>query len=96
MKRLLGSVVMSVALLAALPAMALAATVQANCTSAGGSFRTHGTADNWQDHVHDGILWHVWYFGRSFQVHSWGFETGVESATVNGPNLFNPGAVCIT
>lgn len=87
---------MVTALLVGLPTIALAANVSANCGSAGGAFYTHGTADNWQDHVHDGILWHVWYYGSQFQSHQWGFETGVETETVNGPNLFAPGARCIT
>ncbi len=72
---------------------AMAANVSAPCYS-GGYFVTYGTADNWQDHTHDGILWHTWYYGRQYRSHDWGFHTGNQSGTVNGPNLSNPGAVC--
>jgi ribosomal protein L2 len=75
------------------PAQALAANVSASC-GGGGYFVTRGTADNWQDHTHDGGLWHTWYYGRSFKSHSWGWESGTEVGTVNGPNLANPSAIC--
>jgi hypothetical protein len=83
------------AMVLALPAQALGANVSANCGVGGASFVTRGTADNWQDHTHDGILWHTWYFGRQFKAHDWGFETGLETGTVNGPNLANPSAICL-
>lgn len=95
MRRLLCSLVMSTVLLAGLPTMALAVNVSANCGAAGGNFRTHGTADNWQDHFHDGAGWHFYYYGRQFVVKSWGFETGLETGQVYGPNVA-AGAYCIT
>lgn len=76
----------------ALPAMA--ANVSANCGT-GGYFYTYGTADDWQDHVHDSTLWHVWYYGRQYQSHNWGWEAGTEYGTVDGPNLSSPGARCV-
>jgi len=30
----------------------------------------------------------------AFKSHSWGWETGTETGTVNGPNLANPSAIC--
>ena len=48
-------------ILAALPGLALAANVSANCHVYGGTFITYGTADYWQDHVHDGVLQHIYY-----------------------------------
>ena len=72
---------------------AWAASVSADCAG-GGYFTTKGTADDWQDHVHDGVLWHTWYYGRATKSHTWGWETGTEGGTVNGPNLAYPGAVC--
>jgi len=86
---------MSTVLLAALPTMALAVNVSANCGAGGGSFRTEGTADNWQDHWHDGAGWHFYYYGRQFKVKSWGFETGLETGEVYGPYVA-AGARCIT
>lgn len=94
-RRFLSSFVMVTALLVAMPAQALAVTVAADC-GGGGSFSTYGTADNWQDHVHDGILAHYWYYGRQSKTHGWGYEVGYETGTVNGPNLWNAGARCIT
>lgn len=96
MKRRLIGLVMAAILLLTLPTLALAANVSANCGSAGGSFSTYGTADNWQDHGHDGVIWHTWYYGRQSKTHGWGYEVGYETGTVNGPNLFNAGARCIT
>jgi hypothetical protein len=78
-------------LTSALPAWA--ANVSANCYT-GGYFITYGTADNWQDHTHDGLLWHTWYYDRQYKSKNWGWETGPETGTVNGPNLSSPGAVC--
>jgi hypothetical protein len=96
MRRILVACGMTAVLAVATPPSALAANVSADCGSAGGAFYTHGTADNWQDHTHDGLLWHVWYYGRQYKTHGWGFEIGLETGTVNGPNLFAPGARCIT
>lgn len=75
----------------ALPAMA--ANVSAEC-GGGGYFYTKGTADNWQDHTHDGNLWHTWYYGRQYKQYNWGFEAGTEYGTVDGPNLSGAGAMC--
>ena len=85
--------VVVVILVAAIAMPAMAAYVSSDCLS-GGNFVTYGTADNWQDHTHDGYLWHTWYDGRKTKSHNWGFETGMEYGTVNGPNLSNPGAQC--
>lgn len=95
MKQRLISLAMAAILLLGLPTLAVAANVSANCTTSGGIFSTYGHADNWQDHVHDGILWHTWYTGRQFKSHSWGMEYGLETGTVNGPNLSGAGANCL-
>ena len=94
MRRLLRSLVISTVLLAAVPTMALAVNVSANC-GGGGNFRTEGTADNWQDHYHDGAGWHFYYYGRQFVVKSWGYEEGIETGQVYGPYVA-AGARCIT
>lgn len=86
--------VVAALLISAAVAPAFAAGVSANCGD-GGSFITFETADNWQDHTHDGILWHTWYYDRQTKSHNWGLEFGLETATVNGPNLGNPHASCI-
>lgn len=97
MKRSITAALLMACRVAGIPSLALAApvSVSANCGSGGGTFQTYGTADNWQDHVHDATLWHTWYYGRQYKSHSWGFETGWESGTVDGPNLASPGATCI-
>lgn len=67
--------------------------MSANCGT-NGYFITYGTATNWQDHTHDGLLWHTWYYGTQYKSHGWGSEAGLETGTVNGPSLSGPGAIC--
>jgi len=74
MRRILVACGMTAVLAVATPPSALAASVSADCGSAGGAFYTHG----------------------KYKTHGWGFEIGLETGTVNGPNLFAPGARCIT
>lgn len=77
----------------ALPPQAAAATVSASCGGSG-LFRTSGSAIDWQDHTHHGVLWHTWYFGRQAVSHNWHFDTGTQYATIEGPSLLSPKAVC--
>lgn len=92
-RRMAASVILGLVFVA-LPGLVLAANVSANCHTYGGTFITYGTADNWQDHVHDGEFKHSWYYGRQYIDEGWGFETGTETGTVNGPNLTGAGAAC--
>jgi len=71
-----------------------AAGVSADCGD-GDIFFTFGTADNWQDHTHDSLLTHFYYYGRRTMSRNWGYEFGLETGTVAGPNLGNPHASCI-
>lgn len=94
-RRFIAIMIAVTVMLIAVPSLALATTVGASCNTVdGGMFTTHGTADNWQDHTHDGTVWHTWYYGRATKYHGWGIEYGIESATVSGPNLTSPGATC--
>lgn len=94
-KRLTAMLIVVPLLAIAAPSIALAATVGASCnTYDGGIFTTHGTADNWQDHTHDGWTVHIYYYGRATKYVGWGVEYGAQSATVTGPNLSGQGATC--
>ncbi|NOY54370.1 MAG: hypothetical protein GXP34_00065 [Actinobacteria bacterium] len=89
-KRLM--VMAMIMVLAAAPAQA--ANVSASCGT-GGFFYTRGTADYWQDHTHGGYLVHYYYDTTQVPIsHNWGFETGNQYGSVNGPNLTNPAAMC--
>lgn len=94
MRRIFSALAVSALLVGVLAVPAMAASVSANCGS-GANFVTYGTADNWQDHTHDGTLTHIWYYGRAYKSVNWGYETWMEYGTVNGPNLSSPGAHCI-
>jgi hypothetical protein len=85
-------VILALVIGVALPAAA--ANVSADCFS-GGQFVTMGRADYWQDHTHDGFLTHYWYDGvQQYRSRDWGFHTGTQYGTVNGPNLSYAGARC--
>ena len=69
--------------------------MSSNC-GAGALFRTSGRADNWQDHVHGGVLVHHYYIGTQQLKHTnWGWRVGPQNATVTGPNLSSASAICI-
>jgi len=82
-------------LLLAVPALALAANVSANCTSSGGSFSTYGTANGWQHHYHGQSFWQTTYEGRQYRSHTWGWAIGWQGGEVYGSSLSSPGARCL-
>jgi len=75
-------------------APALAVGVSSNCGSDGGEFFTKATATDWQDHTHDGVMVHYWYYGKALKSTHWGPEYGWQFATIEGPSLSGPQAAC--
>ncbi len=92
-RRLLVVIMIMAMIMVLAAAPALATSVSANCGTSG-YFYTRATADNWQDHWHDGNLWHTWYYGTQYKAHGWGSESGLQYGDIYGPNLTSPSAIC--